>query len=53
MKITCLECQNEFEIESNVKQNDTVECPYCGIELEYQGKDKAGKVKLEIIEEEK
>ncbi|MHB8362471.1 MAG: lysine biosynthesis protein LysW [Patescibacteria group bacterium] len=53
MKVTCLECQNEFDIEQGIGTGDTIECPFCGIELEYKGKDKSGKIKLEIIEEEK
>ena len=52
MKVTCLECQNEFQIES-VSKGDTVECPFCGIELEYKGKNSQGEESFEIIEEEK
>ncbi len=53
MKVTCLECQNEFEVKEKVSLKDTLECPFCGIELEYKGKDKEGKILLEVIEEEK
>lgn len=52
MKVTCLECQNEFDIET-VSVGDTVECPFCGIELEYKGKSNEGKEEFEVIEEEK
>ncbi len=47
MKVTCLECQNEFDVNS-LNSGDTVECPYCGIELIYKGEDK-----FEVVEEEK
>ena len=52
MKVTCLECQNEFDIEK-VSVGETIECPFCGIELEYKGKGKDGKEEFEVIEEEK
>jgi lysine biosynthesis protein LysW len=52
MDITCSECQNEFKIEK-VSVGETVECPFCGIELEYKGKNKEGKNEFEVIEEEK
>ncbi len=52
MNVTCLECQNEFDA-GEIKKGDTIECPFCGIELECIDKDSKGNVKLEVIEEEK
>ena len=51
MKVTCLECQNEFDV-NTLNVEDTVECPYCGIELVYKGKKEEKEV-FEVIEEEK
>lgn len=52
MNVICLECQNEFDV-GNIQKGDTVECPFCGIELECKNKSADGKVEVEVIEEEK
>ena len=52
MNVICLECQNEFDA-GVIKKGDTVECPFCGIELECTNVNSQGDISLEIIEEEK
>ena len=51
--LTCPECKNEIKLEKDYQVDDVIECPFCGIELEVAGKDDDGKLKVEIVEEEK
>jgi lysine biosynthesis protein LysW len=52
-KLNCPECKNDIELEKEYHEEDVIECPFCGIELEVVGKDEEGNLKVEIIEEEK
>jgi lysine biosynthesis protein LysW len=53
-KITCLECQNQIELEDrNYVVGEIIECPFCGTELEVIEVREDGTVIVEIIEEEK
>ena len=52
LKATCLECKNEFDLDSNVSVGDVVECPYCGIEYEVLS-ETDGNYELMILDEEK
>lgn len=51
-KVVCLECKNEFDLDSSLQVGDVVECEYCGIEYDVV-KCENGVCTLQVIEEEK
>lgn len=52
--INCPECENVITLEAReYVVGDIIECTFCGTELEVVSKDVAGKLEVEIIEEEK
>lgn len=54
-KVTCLECQNEIELEEGrvYKVGDIIECPVCGSEMEVVAVNSDGTLQLQLVEEEK
>lgn len=54
MKIICPECKNELNLENhpNLKENDVIECEFCGITLKVVNLD-TDEVETEIMDEGK